>query len=158
MTVVEDAEHDTELSPKLVAVEVGSDAILVTPPSDEEVYSYFGPQMRWVQVLLLVAYVLAAWSLFEFTVSALDVLWPLLVVLGLNVISNLLSALTSFNSRRYNAKSHRQLVQTWQPEGRYPSVDVFLPTYGEGLDVLSNTYTFVAEMQWTGELNVYVLD
>lgn len=158
MTVVEDAEHDTELSPRLIAVEGGSDTILVAPPSDEEVYSYFGPQMRWVQVLLLLAYVLAAWSLFEFTVSALYVLWPLLVVLGLNVIGNLLSALTSFNSRRYNAKSHRLLVQTWQPAGRYPSVDVFLPTYGEGLDVLGNTYTFVAGMQWPGELNVYVLD
>lgn len=158
MTVVEDAGHDTELSSRLVAVAGGRDAVLVTPPSDEEVYSYFGPQMRWVQVLLLVAYVLAAWSLYEFTVSALYVLWPLLVVLGLNIISNLLSALTSFNSRRYNAKSHRQLVQTWQPVGRYPSVDVFLPTYGEGLDVLGNTYTFVADMQWPGELNVYVLD
>ena len=158
MTVVQRAKYDTELSPKLVAVEGGSDAILVAPPSDEEVYSYFGPQMRWVQVLLLVAYVLAAWSLFEFTVSALYVLWPLLVVLGLNVIGNLLSALTSFNSRRYNAKSHRRLIQTWQPIGRYPGVDVFLPTYGEGLDVLRNTYTFVAGMQWPGELNVYVLD
>src|SRR6267154_3260450 len=104
MTVVEVAGHDTELSSRLVAVAGGRDAVLVTPPSDEEVYSYFGPQMRWVQVFLLVAYVLAAWSLFEFTVSALYVLWPLLVVLGLNIISNLLSALTSFNSRRYNGK------------------------------------------------------
>src|SRR5690348_4954479 len=134
MTVVEDAEHDTELSPRLVAVEGGGDAIRVTPPSDEEVYSYFGPQMRWVQVLLLLAYVLAAWSLFEFTFSALYVLWPLLIVLGLNVIGNVLAALTSFNSRRYSAKSHRALVASWQPVGRYPSVDVFLPTYGEGLD------------------------
>ncbi|PXW96895.1 glycosyltransferase family 2 protein [Mycolicibacterium moriokaense] len=158
MTVVEDAEHDTELSPKLVAVQGSRDTLLVTPPSDEEVYGYFGPQMRWVQVLLLVAYVLAAWSLFEFTVSALYVLSPLLVVLALNIVGNLLSALTSFNSRRYNGKSHRRLVQTWQPLGRYPGVDVFLPTYGEGLDVLRNTYTFVAGMQWPGELNVYVLD
>jgi cellulose synthase (UDP-forming) len=158
MTVVEDAERDTELSPKLVAVEGGHDAVLVTPPSDEELYSYFGPQMRWVQVLLLVAYVLAAWSLFKFTASAVYVLWPLLVVLGLNIIGNLLASLTSFNSRRYSAKSHRQLVHTWRPVGRYPSVDVFLPTYGEGLDVLGNTYRFVAGMQWPGELNVYVLD
>jgi cellulose synthase (UDP-forming) len=158
MTIVEGARHDTELSPRLVAVAGGRDAVLVTPPSDEEVYSYFGPQMRWVQALLLVAYVLAAWSLFEFTVAALHVLWPLLAVLGLNIIANLLSALTSFNSRRYNAKSHRQRVQTWQPVGRHPSVDVFLPTYGEGLDVLGNTYAFVAGMQWPGELNVYVLD
>ena len=158
MTLVEDAGHVTELSPKLVAVDGGADAVLVTPPGDEEVYSYFGPQMRWVQVLLLLAYVLAAWSLFEFTVAAVYVLWPLLVVLGLNIIGNLLAAATSFNTRRFSAKSHRRLVESWQPVGRYPSVDVFLPTYGEGLDVLSNTYTFVAGMQWSGELNVYVLD
>ena len=73
MTLVEDAGHVTELSPKLVAVDGGADAVLVTPPGDEEVYSYFGPQMRWVQVLLLLAYVLAAWSLFEFTVAATHV-------------------------------------------------------------------------------------
>src|SRR3977135_349718 len=158
MTLVEDAGHVTELSPKLVAVDGGADAVLVTPPGDEEVYSYFGPQMRWVQVLLLLAYVLAAWSLFEFTVAAVYVLWPLLVVLGLNIIGNLLAALTSFNTRRFSAKSHRRLVESWQPVGRYPSVDVFLPPYGEGLDVLSNPYTFVAGMQWSGELNVYVLD
>ncbi|MCW2563977.1 MAG: hypothetical protein JWQ31_2537, partial [Mycobacterium sp.] len=40
MTLVEDAGHVTELSPKLVAVDGGPDAVLVTPPGDEEVYSY----------------------------------------------------------------------------------------------------------------------
>nr|WP_313777195.1 cellulose synthase catalytic subunit [Mycobacterium sp.] len=114
--------------------------------------------MRWVQVLLLVAYVLAAWSLYAFTMSAPHLLWPLLIVLGLNIVGNVLSAATSFNTRRYSARSHRTLVQSWQPAGEYPSIDVFLPTYGEGLDVLRNTYTFVAGMEWAGELNAYVLD
>ncbi|GAS97838.1 cellulose synthase [Mycolicibacterium canariasense] len=144
--------------PKLVAIDGGPVDALVRPPSDEELYSYFGPQMRWVQLLLLLAYVLAAWSLFEFTVSAPYLLWPLLVVLGLNIVGNVLSAVTSFNTRRYSARSHRTLVQSWQPQAGYPSIDVFLPTYGEGLDVLRNTYTFVARMEWRGEINVYVLD
>lgn len=158
MTVVEEMGRSKDLTPKLVALDGGRDEFLVRPPADNEVYSYFGPQMRWVQVLLLVAYVLAAWSLYAFTMSAPHLLWPLLIVLGLNIFGNLLSAVTSFNTRRYSARSHRRLVQSWQPSGGYPSVDVFLPTYGEGLDVLRNTYTFVAGMEWAGELNIYVLD
>jgi cellulose synthase (UDP-forming) len=157
MTVIEGTGHeDAQARPKAVA-EISSVAV-VTPPTDDELYSYFGAQMRWVQVLLLVAYGLAAWSLFKFTMSAVGVLWPMLIVLGLNIVGNALSALTSFNSRRYSAKTHRQRVDTWLPVGPVPSVDVFLPTYGESLEVLRNTYTFVAKMQWVGELNVWVLD
>ena len=35
----------------------------VTPPADNEVYEYLGPQMRWIHLLMLVAFGLAAWSL-----------------------------------------------------------------------------------------------
>lgn len=133
-------------------------AALVTPPSDDEVYWYFGPQHRWVQVLLLLAFVLAAWSLLQFSMSKVEVLWFMLVVLGLNVLGNALSVATSFNTRRFSAKAHRELVEGWTPDGPMPSVDVYLPTYGEGLDVLANTYTYVAAMEWDGEVNVYVLD
>jgi cellulose synthase/poly-beta-1,6-N-acetylglucosamine synthase-like glycosyltransferase len=132
---------------------------LVTPPGDDEVYCYFGVQMRWVQVLLLVAYVLAAWSLVNFTLTAVIFLWPMFIVLGLNIVGNVLSAMTSFNSRRYSAKAHRRLAESgWDPHGDPPSIDVFLPTLGEDLAVLRNTYTYVAAMQWEGPVNAYVLD
>ena len=45
--------------------------------------------------------------------------------------------------------------------GRDPAsnIDVFLPTYGEDLAVLRNTYTHVKAMQWAaGTVDVYVLD
>ncbi|WP_019970261.1 glycosyltransferase family 2 protein [Mycobacterium sp. 141] len=153
MVALENRERET-LAPERVR----TPEALVTPPSDEEVYWYFGSQMRWVQVMLLLAFVLAAWSLLQFSMSKVEVLWFMLVVLGLNVVGNVLAVVTSFNTRRYSASGHRALVEGWKPHGTAPSVDVYLPTYGEGLDVLRNTYTYVAAMEWDGVVNVYVLD
>jgi cellulose synthase (UDP-forming) len=110
------------------AVEVEAEG-LVAPPGDNEVYSYFGAQMRWVQVLLLAASVLAGWSLLQFALASVKILWPMLIVLGLNLIGTVLSSLTSFNTRRVSAKTHRALVEGWAPSGPAPSIDVFLPTY-----------------------------
>jgi cellulose synthase (UDP-forming) len=129
---------------------------LVAPPGDDEVYAYFGRQMRWVQILLMGAYVLAGWSLLQFALASVKVLWPMLIVLGLNVIGTVLSALTSFNTRRVSAKTHRALVEGWA--GAASNIDVFLPTYGEDLAVLRNTYTHVKAMQWAGRIDVHVLD
>ena len=44
------------------------------------------------------------------------------------------------------------------PSGPVPSIDVFLPTYGEDVAVLRNTYTHVKAMEWAGRVEVHVLD
>lgn len=132
-------------------------SVLVAAPADDEVYSYLGLQHRWVQLLLLVAFALAAWSLFQFSLTSVW-LYPMLAVLGLNAVCTVLSAFSSFNTRRVSAASHRAKVSSWAPVGDMPSIDVFLPTYGEGLDVLTNTYSHVAALEWSGELAVWVLD
>jgi cellulose synthase (UDP-forming) len=146
---------DIEVTERLQVVNLGAEG-LVAPPGDNEVYSYFGRQMRWVQILLMGAYVLAGWSLLQFALASIKVLWPMLIVLGLNVIGTVLSALTSFNTRRVSAKTHRALVEGWA--GPASNIDVFLPTYGEDLTVLRNTYTHVKAMQWAGRIDVHVLD
>jgi cellulose synthase (UDP-forming) len=146
---------DSAVTERIQVVEPDTEE-LVAPPGDDEVYSYFGRQMRWVQVLLMGAYVLAGWSLLQFALSSVKVLWPMLIVLGLNVIGTVLSALTSFNTRRVSAKTHRALVEGWA--GAASNIDVFLPTYGEDLAVLRNTYTHVKAMQWAGNIDVHVLD
>jgi cellulose synthase (UDP-forming) len=133
-------------------------AALVRPPDDHEVYCYMGWQLRAVPVLLIVAYGLAAWSQVKFTLAAITLMWPMFIVLGLNAVGTVLSALTSFNNRRISAKAHRKRVADWSPAGPAPSVDVFLPTMGEDLAVLANTYTYVGRMAWSGPVNVYVLD
>ena len=54
------------------------DPNVVTVPRDGEVYAYLGPQMRWVQLFLIAAFVLAGASLFVFA-TAHPLLWPCLL-------------------------------------------------------------------------------
>lgn len=84
-------------------------------------------------------------------------LWPFGVVLILNTVMVGLSAVDGLRERRFTAAGHRLLRSAYKPETP-PTVDVFLPTCGETLDVLANTYRHVAALEWDGPLGVLVLD
>ncbi|TYQ10693.1 UNVERIFIED_ORG: cellulose synthase (UDP-forming) [Gordonia westfalica J30] len=134
------------------------DPQFVTAPADDEVYDYLGPQMRWIQLVLIAAFLLVSVSLVAFATTHVW-LTPVLFVLVLNVIGNTFSLLTGMNKRRVTWASHQERVTSWNPhDGRYPSVDVFLPTCGESLEILRNTYQHVVAMNWPGRLSVFVLD
>ncbi|OCH81057.1 glycosyltransferase family 2 protein [Gordonia sp. UCD-TK1] len=121
-------------------------------------YEYLGPQMRWVQLVLIAAFVLVSISLAAFATTHVW-LSPVLIVLLANVIGNALSLATGMNRRRITWRSHQNRVTSWRPSDRtYPSVDVFLPTCGESIAILRNTYRDIAALRWRGPLNVYVLD
>ncbi|ASR01945.1 Cellulose synthase catalytic subunit [UDP-forming] [Gordonia rubripertincta] len=114
--------------------------------------------MRWIQLVLIAAFLLVSVSLVAFATTHLW-LTPVLFVLVLNVIGNTFSLLTGMNKRRVTWASHQERVTSWNPhDGRYPSVDVFLPTCGESLEILRNTYQHVVAMSWPGRLSVFVLD
>src|SRR6478752_7371422 len=55
---------------------------------------------------------------------------------------------------------HQATVSTWprRHDPAAPSVDVYLPTAGESISVLADTYQRVARMRYPGRLEVYVLD
>ncbi|OLT44689.1 glycosyl transferase [Gordonia sp. CNJ-863] len=134
------------------------DPQFVTAPTDDEVYEYLGPQMRWIQLVLIAAFLLVSVSLVAFATTHVW-LTPVLFVLVLNVIGNTFSLLTGMNRRRVTWASHQERVTSWNPhDGRYPSVDVFLPTCGESLEILRNTYQHIVAMNWPGRLSVFVLD
>jgi cellulose synthase (UDP-forming) len=82
--------------------------------------------------------------------------WLALPVL-ISTMGTTVSLLTSSRRRRVSLQGHRATVEGWVPD-YIPSVDVFLPSAGEDLEVLRNTYGFVAQLEWPGELSVYVLD
>lgn len=131
---------------------------LVYPPNDTELYAYLGPQRRWVQWLMSVAFILAASSLARFAGNSWF-LWPLYAVLGLNVLGMVVSALSGWNRREFGARAHWDTVNAWLDSTTdVPGVDVFLPTCGEDLTVLRNTYTHVSAMEWEGAIHVWVLD
>jgi cellulose synthase (UDP-forming) len=103
------------------------------------------------------AFALAAMSLARFSLTT-PWLWPLIAVLAVNIVGSIASALSGLNRRRVTLRSHLQRVSSWGKSGALPSIDVFLPTCGEDLEVLQNTYSHVGAMAWAGSLNVWVLD
>ncbi|WP_330334222.1 cellulose synthase catalytic subunit [Streptomyces sp. NBC_00536] len=129
---------------------------LPQPPSDDELYWYFGPQRRWVLISTSLAFTFTAATMFTFALRT-PALWAFLAVLGLNVVALVLSSVNSLRQRRLTRQSHEILVRAWRPAA-LPSVDLYLPTCGEPLDVLANAYRAVAEVDWPGALTVWVLD
>ncbi len=129
---------------------------LPSPPDDDEKYWYFGPQHRWLLLLQAISFALIGISVLRFSLSDMRLLL-FLVPMTLYAVGLVISLLSSTRRRRINRVDHEARIATWAP-AHYPTVDVFLPTAGEDLDILTNTYLYVAEMQWPAVLRVYVLD
>lgn len=127
---------------------------VVSPPLDEELYWYFGPQRRWVLLCVSASYTFTAVTLFLFSLRH-PALWAFLAVLALNIVAWSLSLVDGQKQRRLTRRSHELQVLAGH---RRDAVDVFLPSAGESLDILRNTYTFVKRLEWAGPLKVWVLD
>jgi cellulose synthase (UDP-forming) len=129
---------------------------LPSPPTEAEKILYFGRQHRWVTPLSFFGYALIMVSITFFLqrhVWATVLLFPV----AISAVGATVSLFTSSRRRRYSLADHRSRVDNWSPL-RIPSIDVFLPSAGESLQVLENTYRFVSDLQWRGSLTVFVLD
>ena len=129
---------------------------LPRPPHRREKYGYFGKQRRWVFAWLLIAsagvlygYVHVAeraWAVSPF-------MWLLLMVMVPPVVVNFWLRI---GHPRLTLAEHEAAVASYREHGE--TVDVFLPSCGEPLAVLNNTFQYVSKMNWRGLKTVYVLD
>jgi cellulose synthase/poly-beta-1,6-N-acetylglucosamine synthase-like glycosyltransferase len=138
------------------AVRRPADRYLPTPPTDFERDLYLGPQHRWVTPLSFLGYILIVISLSLFVMRRFWVAFLFIPLLA-STAGTAISLLTASRKRRISLASHRKTVSEWMPD-TVPSVDVFLPSAGEDLAVLRNTYRHIARLEWAAELAVYVLD
>ena len=129
---------------------------LPEPPDDVEKYLYLGSQHRWFIALRTLAATSAAISLMLFA-KGMPVLWLFYIGLSVFVAYMYLSHYTTTRPRRVQRAEHDFRVRKWQPAA-FPSVDVFLPSAGEELAVLANTYRAVAALDYPGKVSVLVLD
>ncbi|MET1008099.1 MAG: SGNH hydrolase domain-containing protein [Propionibacteriaceae bacterium] len=127
-----------------------------SPPSDREKYWYMGRQHRWLLVAQATSFALIAYSIFRFATADTRLLLFLLPT-SLYSVTLFISLLSSGRRKRSDRIDHEHRVSSWFPE-LTPSVDVFLPSAGEPLEILANTFRHVAELHWPGHLNIYVLD
>jgi cellulose synthase (UDP-forming) len=127
------------------------------PPSDKEKYLYIrGRQQRWFIVAQYITFVSVFISLSGFALSSYET-YIFAIPLVIFAIEQTLSLYTSSRPRRIELAMHQRLVENWAPL-RYRSVDVFVPTAGEDLDLLDNTMRHVTSLDWPGELSIYILD
>jgi cellulose synthase (UDP-forming) len=124
--------------------------------TDEQKYWYFGPQRRWFLVVRFVTFLSLVASLSRFCFENPHLSALMFVVLMLAGVS-MVSLYTSTRPRVLSRDGHDERVQHWSGFDA-PSVDVLLPSAGERLDVLANTYRHVARMHYPGQMRVYVLD
>jgi cellulose synthase (UDP-forming) len=144
------------LKPSLATADDAAAVRLPAPPKDDEVYGYFGPQHRWLQIMRAVGACSVAVNLWLFAVGQ-PVLVPFTLVASVVLVTNAINVWTSTRKRLSSVSRHTSLIATWNPM-RPPTVDVFLPTAGEPLAMLTNTMAYIANMQYRGRMQVYVLD
>jgi cellulose synthase/poly-beta-1,6-N-acetylglucosamine synthase-like glycosyltransferase len=132
------------------------DNALPAPPTDEEKYWYMGRQHRWLLLLQALSFALIAWSIARFATADTRLLLFLLPM-SLYTVTLIVSLASNSRTKRVSRLDHELRVLEYRPE-RYPDVDVFLPTAGEPIEVLRNTYTHVRGLVWPGVLRVLVLD
>ncbi len=126
------------------------------PPDDQQKYSYFGRQHRWIFGLLFLSF---ASVMFGLARMARHTWWTrtFYLLIAIQTVCVVVSMTSSTRKRRISLAAHQRKVARWRPT-HYPSVDVFLPSAGETIPMLKNTYRHVAQLRWPGQLHVYVLD
>jgi len=155
--LVEQLEDEIALDLATLASARGDDpATHVSPPGEAEKYQYLAGSYRFVPLLMGLLFSPLLFSLTRFA-SLSPWLWVFYVWAGIQLVNLLLGAYTSNRSHRVTFDSHRNTVAQYAPT-HWASIDVFLPTCNEPIEVLLNTYRSVSALQWPGQLNVHVMD
>jgi cellulose synthase (UDP-forming) len=129
---------------------------LPTPPDDQQKYEYFGKPRRWVFVWLLIASLGVLYGYVRVAQHAWVVaplMWLLLMVMVPPIAVNFWLRI---GRPRLTLTEQQATVASYREHGE--TVDVFLPSCGEPLAVLDNTFRYVSAMRWGGRKTVYALD
>ncbi len=132
--------------------------VLPEPPTGEEKWSYVWRSLPFLSGALIVSslFVIAAQAWFE---VRNHLALPFAIYTFLYVVYQAVSIPMNFAGQSFDHAEHRRLVARWRPAA-YPTVDIFLPTCGEPMEVLRNTWTGVFELiqAYPGDARAYVLD
>lgn len=126
---------------------------LPTPPSDAEKYLYVSQDKARLYLFGGVSLLFLLAGMFGFA-RYFGWYWPIALIIGGYLF---VSYLIGIFSPEFDLNSHKRVVGADLKE--YPTVDVFLPSCGEPLPVLQNTYEHVGNLDYPeAKLSVYVLD
>jgi cellulose synthase (UDP-forming) len=132
--------------------------VLPGPPDDEEKYAYIQRNLPYLTTVLIIGATCLIISQVRFETRDFA-LSPFLIFTAVYVIYQAISLPVNFAGRGFDLGAHQARVEGWQPSS-WPCVDILLPICGEPIELLSNTWTAVADLieRYEGEAQAYVLD
>lgn len=132
--------------------------ILPQSPIRKEKYLYINTKTSWISLFSLISFSCVSVSTFFFLKNN-PLLWPLYFYFGLTCVYFLISIIT-FSYKSFDIKKHKEIKDKWRDYVKSTSVDIFLPTAGEEIDVLENTWKGIKELitYYRGKATVYALD
>ncbi len=136
------------------------DSTLPTAPTNIEKYIYGNGEFKLYALLALISSGLAVYAQIIWVLADKD-RYPFFLSIIIFVIFTFVTYITAFFKKSFNQASHTKLINTYyknKEDKPFPSVDIFLATCGEEIDVLENAYKYVSKLEWYGDLYVHVLD
>lgn len=132
--------------------------VLPVPPDDREKYRYVRGYGWAMTLLTALSFPLLVFSQIRMLMHYHWLLFygPFLLLAALFL---LLPLATEGLGGGFDFAEHQRMVAAWQPR-HYPTVDVLLPVCGESIEVLANTWRYVARVGacYPGVVTPYVLD
>ena len=133
--------------------------VLPTPPTETEKYAYMQMKRPFLLSCHGIALISLLYGASRFASASPIYSWfALLVSLSeLYIISGLFVAILG---KEFDPKSHAKLLENHSATaGVPPTVDIYLPVCREPLEVVENTWKYIAALQYPPEkLSVFVLD
>ncbi|MFZ1250586.1 MAG: glycosyltransferase family 2 protein [Candidatus Microsaccharimonas sp.] len=132
--------------------------LLPAPPSIAEKYKYSKRKVSLLMIFSMLSFIGINISMLRFILHN-PILWVLFGILFLTIMYFTISLIVNSFTKDFDVVAHKKMVRRWKPT-HYPSVDIFLPTAGEPIEVLENTWRGVRKLAETykGKVSVYSLD
>ncbi|KAL8817938.1 MAG: hypothetical protein Q9223_003314 [Gallowayella weberi] len=134
--------------------------VLPTAPTDEEKYSYVDMKRVFLVSCITAALLTVVVGSWMFARKAPVFAWWIVIVLVID-FPLFASVVLILLGRPFDLAAHRKLLNVFplNDEHNAPTVDVYLPVCNEPLELLENTWDYVARLQYpASKMSVFVLD
>lgn len=131
--------------------------LLPKSPNEEEKYLYTNNFSKVFCTFGFLALICQVVSMASFASKSPWLYWFYVYIL-LYFIYMGFTYFTGIMSKEFDYNSHSKLRQDLVQAQNYPSIDIFLPSAGEDLEVIANTFKYCSRLEWKGDLKFYALD
>lgn len=143
---------------QLFEYKVSKAQLLPLSVSDNEKYQFTNRHHKTFLFLSSISFIPALMTLLLFSISD-PRLYFFIIYFAFTLIYLSISFLVNIFSTDFDLEEHKRVISVWKPKDA-PTIDIFLPTAGEPIELLWNTWDGVTELihHYKGSVIVYCLD